>query len=329
MATSVWKGHLSFGLVSIPVKLYRAARAEKVGFRQVHEETGTRVRQALFRELGEPLSGPVPVAPGQRHEPPQARSNLNLRVGSSVVGFAAQPPEVEVCREELAKGYEYEPGRYLVLNRAEIESITPRTAQEMQILEFVKLAEVDPIYFETSYYVAPDRAGERAYCLLFEALRASGFVGIAQVAMHRREHVVVIRPGRTGIVLHTMFYETEIRREDEYRVSSQVAEKELEMALLLVNNLVVAFDASKYRDGYRDKLDELIQAKLQARTMSAAEQRRPAPVVNILDALRRSLESDRGTPASQTPAPPNNKTKRSRTKQRSANDNQRGAGLQA
>src|SRR3954467_5671990 len=255
--------------------------------------------------------------------------NVSLRVGSSVVGFSAQPPEVEVCREELAKGYEYEPGRYLVLNRAEIESITPRTAQEMQILEFVKLAEVDQIYFERSYYVAPDRAGERAYCLLFEALRASGFVGIAQVAMHRREHVVVIRPGQTGIVLHTMFYETEIRREDEYRVSSQVADKELEMALLLVNNLVVAFDASKYRDGYRDKLDELIQAKLHARTVSAAEQRRPAPVVNILDALRRSLESDRGTPASQTPAPPNNRTKRSRTKQRSANDNQRGAGLQA
>ena len=128
---------------------------------------------------------------------------------------------------------------------------------------------------------------------------------------------------------HTMFYETEIRREDEYRVSSQVADKELEMALLLVNNLVVAFDASKYRDGYRDKLDELIQAKLQARTVSAAEQRRPAPVVNILDALRRSLESDRSTPISQTPAAPNNKTKRSRTKQRSANDTQPGAGLQA
>src|SRR3954447_8866776 len=112
-----------------------------------------------------------------------------------------------------------------------------------------------------------------------------------------------------GIVLHTMFYETEIRREDEYRVSSQVADKELEMALLLVNNLVVAFDGSKYRDGYRDKLDELIQAKLQARTVTAAEQRRPAPVVNILDALQRSLESNRCPPASQTLAAANNKMK--------------------
>src|SRR4051795_1750003 len=292
MATSVWKGHLSFGLVSIPVKLYRAARAEKVGFRQVHEETGTRVRQALFRELGDPLSGPVPVAPGQRHEPPQARSNLNLRVGSSVVGFAAQPPEVEVCREELAKGYEYEPGRYLVLNRAEIESITPPTAQEMQILEFVKLAEVDPIYFETSYYVSPDRAGERAYCLLFEALRASGFVGIAQVAMHRREHVVVIRPGRTGIVLHTMFYETEIRREDEHRTdAAKISEKELELALMLVRNQAAPFDPSKYRDSYREKLDTVIAAKLEGLSLSARDTPNRAPVVNILDALQRSLQS--------------------------------------
>jgi DNA end-binding protein Ku len=96
-------------------------------------------------------------------------------------------------------------------------TITPRTAYEVQILEFVKLAEVDPIYFETSYYVAPDDAGERSCALLFQALRTSGFVAIAQVEMHRREHVVVIRPGRTGVVLHSMFYEPEIRREDEFR----------------------------------------------------------------------------------------------------------------
>jgi DNA end-binding protein Ku len=111
---------------------------------------------------------------------------------------------VEVSRSELAKGYEYEPGRFVVLSCDEMESITPRTAHEMQILEFVQLAEAGPGYFETSYYAAPDKGGERAYTLLPEALRRSGLVGIAQVAMHRREHVVVIRPGQTGIVLHTM-----------------------------------------------------------------------------------------------------------------------------
>jgi DNA end-binding protein Ku len=128
-----------------------------------------------------------------------------MRGAGDPIPFPGPARPVEVNRGELAKGYEYEPGRYLVLSRDEMESITPRTAHEMQILEFVKLADVDPIYFETSYYVAPDRAGERAYALLLEALRASAFVGIAQVAMHRREHVVVIRPGRSGIILHTMF----------------------------------------------------------------------------------------------------------------------------
>ena len=240
MATSVWKGHLSFGLVSIPVKLYRAARAEKVSFRQVHQATGTRVRQALYREPTDNDS--------EQDDELSSSAKVQTRRADGAIPFPAPARPVEVSRKELAKGYEYEPGRYLVLSRDEMEAITPRTAHEMQILEFVRLAEVDPIYFETSYYVAPDPAGERAYALLYEALRASAFVAIAQVAMHRREHMVVIRPGRSGIVLHTMYYESEIRRADEYRANgSNVSQKELDLALLLVNNLVTPFDPSKYR----------------------------------------------------------------------------------
>ena len=279
MATPVWKGHLSFGLVSIPVKLYRAARADKVEFRQVHEATGSRVRQALYRE------------PAQS-EAPKLSSTGTQRGSQGAIPFRKPAQSVEVSRGELAKGYEYETGRYLVLSREDIEGITPRTAYQMEILEFVKLAEVDPIYFETSYYVAPDRAGERAYALLLKALGASGLVGIAQVAMHRREHVVVIRPGRTGIILHTMFYEAEIRREEECRPDlSQVMQKELDLALLLVNSLAAPFEAAKYRDSYREKLDAMIAAKLQGKALVEAEVSRPASVVNILDALKRSLAS--------------------------------------
>ncbi len=298
MATSMWKGHLTFGLVSIPVKLYRAARAEKVEFRQLHEASGTRVSQALYREPQSDKDEPQP-------EMPQLPGRGHRRSLEGPIPFPAQVGPVEVSRGELAKGYEYEKGRYLVLSREEIESITPRTAHQMQILEFVKLAEVDPIYYETSYYVAPERAGERAYALLLEALRASGFVGIAQVAMHRREHVVVIRPGRRGIVLHTMFYEVEIRREDEYGTdTSQVSQKELDLALLLVNHLAGAFEAAKYRDSYREKLDALIAAKLEGRALIEAEAPRPAPVVNILDALKRSLESTgRKPPVAEAAAP--------------------------
>ena len=155
MATSIWKGHLSFGLVSIPVKLTRAARAEKVSFRQVHEATGSRVRQALYREPGQAQDT---EASGGEEE--QESESVPTGRSDTVIPFPSQPKAVEVSRGELAKGYEYEPGRYLVLSREEIESITPRTAYEMQILEFVKLVEVDARYFETSYYAAPDRGGE-------------------------------------------------------------------------------------------------------------------------------------------------------------------------
>ena len=219
------------------------------------------------------------------------------RESQKLMPFRPPAKAVEVSRDELAKGYEYEPGRFVVLSRAEMESITPPTAHEMQILEFVQLAEVDPICFETSFYAAPERGGERAYGLLLSALRSSGLVGIAQVAMHRREHVVVIRSGRSGIVLHTMFYEGEIRREDEYRAdTSQIPEKELELALLLVNSLKARFEPSKYRDNYRDKLDALIQAKLAGKVSEQGQAPRLAPVVNILEALQRSLDAMRREP---------------------------------
>ncbi len=286
MATTIWKGHLSFGLVSIPVKLCRAARAEKVAFRQVHEASGSRVRQALYRE---PEAAPELEAAGEEQQELETPSAPG---SNTVIPFPSQPKAVEVSRGELAKGYEYEPGRYLVLSRDDMESITPRTAYEMQILEFVQIAEVDPRYFETSYYAAPDRGGQRAYALLLEALRRSGLVGMAQVAMHRREHVVVIRPGATGIVLHTMFYENEVRRENEYRTDiSSLVQKELDLALLLINSLSAPFEAAKYRDSYREKLDALIAAKLEGKALTETEAPRLAPVVNILDALQRSLDS--------------------------------------
>ena len=289
MATAIWKGHLTFGLVSIPVKLHRAARAEKVGFRQVHEATGSRVRQALYRE---PEEAHEEVSSGEQ----DARSDMAaIRHKDAVIEFRPQAKTVQVSRDELGKGYEYEPGRFVVLSRAEMESITPATAHEMQILEFVQLAEVDPIYFETSFYAVPERGGERAYGLLLAALRTSGLVGIAQVAMHRREHVVIVRCGRSGIVLHTMFYEGEVRRQDEYRAdTSQIIEKELELALLLVNSLKASFDPSKYRDGYRDKLDALIAAKLAGKASAPGQPPRLAPVVNIMEALQRSLDGMRG-----------------------------------
>jgi DNA end-binding protein Ku len=331
MASTVWKGHLTFGLVSIPVKLYRAARADKVSFRQLHARTGQRVRQALFTASGEPddeAADPPPESwatlrmSDGRDVPPPPQLPLESR-GSSAAREAARPPEPsrkvvppplpelaqerqeEVSRSELVKGYEYSKDRYVTLSKDELAAITPKTAREMQILEFVQIAEVDPIYYETSYYAVPDKGGERAYALLFEALRRSGHVGLAQVAMHNREHIVLIRPGRTGIALHTMFYESEIRRADEYRTDTAgLSEKEVNLANMLIETLKAPFEAAKYRDTYREKLDELIAAKLAGQETVEAPEPKPATVINILDALQRSLElSASRKPAASEQAP--------------------------
>ncbi len=244
---------------------------------------------------------PLPVS---RAEPTPIRGH------APVTPLPITPPLPIVPRSELVKGYEYEKGRFVTISKEELEKITPETAREMQILEFVKLAEVDPIYFETSYYVTPEKAGERAYALLFEAMRKSGYVALAQFAMHNREHVVILRPGRTGIVLHTMFYETEIRRNDEYRAdTANVAEKELSLALLLIENLAAPFEPAKYRDTYKDKLDAMIAAKIEGEETVASPTTKPKPATDILAALERSLAVMKKPVSAEVGAPKRKKTK--------------------
>jgi DNA end-binding protein Ku len=308
MAATVWKGHLTFGLVSIPVKLFRAARAEKVSFRQLHQASGARVRQALVAEA------PTEPEPYQEEEPARGPALVRepaeraAKAGPSRGRMPEPPPKAppppeferrEIGRSEIVKGFEYARDQYVTLTREDLEKITPKTAREMELMQFVKVEEVDPIYFETSYYVAPDKGGERAYALLFDALRTSGFAGLAQVAMHNREHVVIVRPGRTGLILHTLFYESEIRREDEYSTdTSGLAERERELALLLIRNLAAPFDPSQYRDAYREKLEALIEEKLAGRDVVTSPTPPPKPVVNILEALERSLATTAKKPPS-------------------------------
>lgn len=336
MASTVWKGHITFGLVSIPVKLVRAARAEKVSFRQLHAKTGARVRQSLVAEA--PVESDADDSELEEPEE-EARPTRSAVAGRSPesVPFVVPPrssrqqaPEPEsdqterreINRSEVVKGFEYARDQYVTLSKEELATITPQTAREMQIVEFVKLADVDPVYFETSYYAIPDKGGERPYSLLFEALRKSELVGVAQMAMHNREHVVIVRTGRRGIVLHTMFYQSEIREQDEYQTdTSAVSKKELDLALLLVTNLEAPFEPAKYKDGYREKLDALIQAKISGEETVAAPQPKAAPVVDILEALQRSLESASGSrkpPAAAEKSPPAAQPKQKRTRSNKA-----------
>ncbi|HZU22755.1 MAG TPA: Ku protein [Terriglobales bacterium] len=252
MATSVWKGHLTFGLVSLPIKLFSAARSETISFNQLHKSDHSRVKQVLY--------------------------------------CAAE--DKPVSREDLVKGYEYEKGRYVIVDSEEIQKVAPKTAQTMEILEFVKTSEIDPIYFESSYYMAPDAAGEKAYALLFEAMRRTGYVGVAKVAMHSREHIVILRPGQQGLVLHTMYYADEVRKVEEFRTNTElVADKELELAQMFVKTLEARFEPEKYRDEYRENLKALIQAKVEGQAIvEPAPAPQLAPVVDIMQALRASME---------------------------------------
>ena len=250
MASTVWKGHLSFGLVSFPVKLYSAARGESIHFNQLHKTDGSRVRQVLYCAAEDK---PIP-------------------------------------RDEIVKGYEYEKDRYVVIDDADIKKVAPPTAKVMEILEFVKAADVDPIYLETSYYMAPEEAGEKPYALLFDALKKTGYAGIAKLAMHNREHIVVLRPGEKGVLLHTMYYTNEIRQVDEFRTDlTLVKEKELALAMSLVEALVADFEPGKYTDSYRDNILQMVEAKKHGEVVVEAPAPHREKVVDIMGALKASL----------------------------------------
>ena len=260
MASTVWKGHLTFGLVSLPVKLFSAARGESVSFNQLHKDDHSRVKQVLFCALEDK---PVP-------------------------------------RSELVKGYEYDKDKYVVIDDEDIKKAAPPTARTMEILEFVKSAEVDPVYLESSYYMAPDDAGEKPYALLFEGLRRTGYVAVAKIAMHNREHIVVIRPGAKGMILHTMYYADEVRQVEEFRTDTTlIKDKELELANTLIASLASPFEPEKYKDTYRENLMALIKAKVEGRQLvEAPAAEKLAPVVDIMEALRASLAQAKKPPQS-------------------------------
>ena len=252
MAATVWKGHLTFGLVSIPVRLYKAARAEKVSLHQLHRAQ---------RAEAPRIAAASPVAPSQpqpqpQNQPLEAEAPAPVsRIRQTILDPVENTP---IPRSELVRGYEYAKNQYVVLEEEDIRKITPQTATEMQIVEFVRFSDIDPIYLETSYYMAPDKAGEKAYALLFEGMRESGYVALAQVAMHRREHVMILRPGKTGIVTHTMFYPDEVRTIQEFRTDvSLVTPKEMGLAKMLIDTLAEPFEPSKFKDAYRERLNAL------------------------------------------------------------------------
>jgi DNA end-binding protein Ku len=256
MATSVWKGQISFGMVSFPVKLCAAARTQAVRFHQLHPCASTsRIKQVLYCRAEDK---PVP-------------------------------------RADLVKGFEYDRDRYVVVEEHELRRLAPPSSRVMEVREFVPAAELDPVYLDASYYVAPQEGGEKPYALLFEALRRSCYVALAQWTLQHREHLVVLRPGRWGLLAHTLFYREEVRATEEFRTDTgQLSGQELELAHLLVNALAAPFDPGKYQDRYRASLRALIDSKIQAQERKPGAPRALGPARDILHALQASLHAKQG-----------------------------------
>jgi DNA end-binding protein Ku len=250
MATTVWKGHLTFGLISMPVRMFAAARGERISFNQLHKECHSRLKQPLF----------CPVC------------NRNVE------------------RSEIVKGYEYEKDQYVLFSEEELDKIEPPSARVMEILEFVKLSEMDPVYFDSSYYVSPEDAGVKAYQLLMKAMEQSGYGAIAKLTMHQREHIVIVRPGTKGMTLHTMFYSNEIRAAESVPTDKvEVKDQEKKLAQQLIESLAAPFDPQKYRDEYQENLRVMISAKLQGQQVTEVPQPHLAPVIDLMEALKKSL----------------------------------------
>ncbi|WP_025717338.1 non-homologous end joining protein Ku, partial [Paenibacillus sp. 1-18] len=242
---TVWKGAISFGLVHVPVKMFSATEDKDISMRYIHKECGS------------PLS------------------------------YVRKCPvcDKEVEWEEIGKGYEYEKGKFVMFDKEELEQVSGQTDKNIVILDFVDLQEIDPIYFQKTYYLSPDQAGSNAYKLLMNAMKDTGKIGIAQISIRSKSSLAAIRVLDECLAVETMFYPDEIRpiaQVPNLPGQEEVKEKELTMAKMLIEQLSTPFDAAKYTDQYRERLLDLIQHKV------AGEEVRVAPTqpqTNVVDLM--------------------------------------------
>src|SRR6476619_6729375 len=256
MPSSVWSGHLTFGLISMPVRLFSGARSSGISFNMLHRPDKQRVKQQY-------------ICPAE-----------------NVVGD----------RSEIVKGYEYRKGEYIVIEPDEIKKIEPQTAKTMEILEFVKSTEVDPVFFESSYYMLPEEAGRRPYALLTKALEESAYVAIAKLTMHNREYTLFLRPHEGGLMLHTMYYAEEVRKVEGFGAPDvDLKDAEVKVAHQLIEALADEWDPTTYQGDFQENLKKLIETKLEGGEVAAVEKpKKLAPVVDLMAALKQSLAQMEG-----------------------------------
>lgn len=258
----IWNGAITFGLVVIPVRLYAATERKEVTFHQLHAACNTPVRYLKW----------------------------------------CPHCQKELTPYDIARAYEYRKGEYVVLTDEELESIPGPRAHMIEIMDFVRLSEVDPVYYEKSFFLEPQEGAEKAYYLLFSAMRESGKVAVARVAIRAKETLALLRSYSDRLLmLETMYWADEVRSGAELAAPAEIPlnEREMAMAENLIETLSTEFDPARYRSVQREALASLIERKIQGREVILRPERQPAQVIDLMEALRRSIEEvtkERSTP---------------------------------
>jgi len=261
----MWKGAISFGLVTIPVAVFPATEEKSLKFNQLHDEDSGRIRYKRVCEID-----------GQ-----------------------------EVTFEHIVKGFEYEKGHYAVLTDEDLEKVPLESSRSIDIQQFVELGEIDPILYKKSYYLVPDETGAKAYALLRTALSEESKVGIAKVSFRDKEHLAALRFDGDVFVLETMYWPDEIRAAEFETVhpDAKVRPQEVEMAKALIDNLTEPWNPAAYKDEYREALLEVVEKKIAGEEIEVAPEAAPARVVDLMDALKASVEAaKKKTPAARPKA---------------------------
>ena len=263
MPRAMWKGAISFGLVTIPVSVYPATEEKTLRFNQLHDEDGGRIRMKRV-----------------------------CSVDGEEVGY-----------EHIVKGYEYEKDRYVILTDEDFEAIPVESSRAIDIQQFVELEEIDPMQYKKSYFLVPEETGAKAYALLREALNRSGKVGIAKVSFRDKEHLAALRFRDEAFVLETMYWPDEIREADfgGVDVSAKVRPNELEMAQTLIDNLTADWDPAEYKDDYREALLRIVEAKINGEEIEIVEAEPTAKVVDLMEALKASVAAAKKEPPKAEP----------------------------
>lgn len=301
MPQAVWVGQLSFGLVNIPVRLYTATTPRRVRFHQYEAGTGRRIR---YRRVAE---GPAPddtVWPGDDAEsrpdgPPEAEgvSEESEQAWDAPGERDDSDGEAEVPWEEIVKGYEVEPGRLVKVEPEELESIAPERSRVLEVEQFVDLSEIDPVFFEKSYYMVPQRetATQRPYWLLYRAMEEAGVVAIGRFVMRTKEYLVAVRPAEHVLMLETLFYADEVRDPKEVWMPAidEPSQRELGLAQQFLESLSGQWEPARHRDEHRERLLDLIHSKAGTAiaTPEIDEGAPVSPAIDLMEALRASVEA--------------------------------------